>query len=365
MKIESKHIEPQSPFENINSISDLLHNCSLLMSGSNLKARMAVAVATAPLETVLEKKKHLLIYKKICNQPEMYNCKIANYNGSEKDQASNPEWIMVNFKETGVYWILSFSNYKLFLRILGVINGFYPKVARTYFDTGYLYNFLKKIDKENEYLQIRISKVVAKNRIDSEGAQKYIASSIDWTDISYQEAFDKINEENAWLKSIDLNLILLENGSMYEAAGTVTRNGTLVCKNNIKVFYYLVVNQALNKASKDKELFTNRSRKENPGLKVRPLSIDFEKPIFRDKSNNKRLKVALKKMPHSSLSVFHANPYFQASMIDYRDGSTYRIWVLSENTLTIVPQMRATVGSLQRLFNHIGERFMEGKIVEI
>jgi len=349
----------------IRGINDLLNNSTLFMTGSKAKARMLIAVATEPVEPLLEKKKHEIIYKKLNDHPEIYHCRLLKYDLDETDQATIPEWVMINYKNTDVFLIVSFANYKISRRIIRFLRGLYPKIARTYFNTGYIYNFLRRIDKEDDRLHIRITKLVAKNRIESEGAQKIIASSIDWTDITYQEAFTKLYEEDAWIKSIDLSLTISDNGSKYEAAGSIARDGMLVCKNNIKFFFYQVVQQALQKAFNDKELFKNRSRRENPGLKVRPLVIEFGKPIFSDKSHNHRLINALRKMPNSSLSVFHANPYLQASMIDYRDGSTYRIWVLSEDSMTIVPQMRATVGSLQRLFNHIGERFMEGKITEL
>lgn len=365
METRSKNIELVSPFKVIRRIHDLLHNSALFMAGSKARARMLIAVATEPVEPLLEKKKHQIIYKKLNDHPEIYRCRLLKNEIEETDQATIPEWVMTNYKDTGVFLIVSFANYQVFEKILRFLRGLYPKIARTYFNTGYIYNFLRRIDKKDDRLHIRITKLVAKNRIESEGAQKIIASSIDWTDITYQEAFIKLNEEDAWIKSIDLSLTISDNGSKYEAAGSIARDGVLVCKNNIKFFFYQVVQQALQKAFQDKELFMKRSRRENPGLKVRPLVIEFGKPIFSDKSNNHRLINALRKMPNSSLSVFHANPYLQASMIDYGDGSTYRIWVLSEDSMIIVPQMRATVGSLQRLFNHIGERFMEGKISEL
>ena len=134
-----------------------------------------------------------------------------------------------------------------------------------------------------------------------------------------------------------MSLIFSENGRKFESSGSISRDGILVCKSDIKSFFFEVVQQAINKASNDKELFKNRSRRDNPGLKVRPLRLDFEQPIFKEKSNNHKLISAPTKMPNRSLSVFHVNPYLNASMVDYADGSTYRIWVLSENDLIIVP----------------------------
>lgn len=62
--------------------------------------------------------------------------------------------------------------------------------------------------------------------------------------------------------------------------------------------------------------------------------------------------------------MLHSNPYFHAVMLDYRDGSTYEVLVLSDSGLTVIPQGRATVRSLQRLCSHVFAGFREGDLRE-
>jgi hypothetical protein len=52
------------------------------------------------------------------------------------------------------------------------------------------------------------------------------------------------------------------------------------------------------------------------------------------------------------------------SLVDYLDGSSFDVWVLSNKEITLVPQLRASEASIARLMNHIFEKFGEGIIKE-
>lgn len=93
-----------------------------------------------------------------------------------------------------------------------------------------------------------------------------------------------------------------------------------------------------------------------------PLIVNFERDIFADPAQNKDHIAALASMPRSGISVYHANPYLHASLVDYYDGSSYDIWVLVSDKLAIIPQIYASESSMGRLVNHIFEKIGEGKI---
>ena len=173
MEINSKNMQPASPFMAIGGMLDLLHNSALFMAGSRAKARMVIIVAAEPVEHLFKKKKRQIIYKKLNDQPEMYHCRLLT---SDIDETEQPEWVMTNYKNKDIFLIISFGNYEAFQRILRFLKGLYPKIARTYFNTGYIYDFLRKIDKGHDKLHIRITKLVARKRIESECAQKVMTA---------------------------------------------------------------------------------------------------------------------------------------------------------------------------------------------
>jgi len=48
--------------------------------------------------------------------------------------------------------------------------------------------------------------------------------------------------------------------------------------------------------------------------------------------------------------------------MDYSDGSTFDIWVLSPSEILIVPQFRSTVAAVKRVISCIFENYAEGTI---
>ena len=87
------------------------------------------------------------------------------------------------------------------------------------------------------------------------------------------------------------------------------------------------------------------------------------KKEFNEEKNHRLAKV-LSEFPKSSHTVYHGNPYLHASLVDYCDGSSYDLWVLSEDRLIIVPQLKASFGSISRFCEHIFRKFREGNIKE-
>jgi len=72
----------------------------------------------------------------------------------------------------------------------------------------------------------------------------------------------------------------------------------------------------------------------------------------------------MRKLPSSSVSILHGNPYVHLSILDYKDGSVFDIWVLSPDVITIVPQMKGTVAAIKRVINYIFDSYAEGQIRE-
>ena len=95
---------------------------------------------------------------------------------------------------------------------------------------------------------------------------------------------------------------------------------------------------------------------------VEPTVIRFDKKIFRDKNMNTKYVDVIAEMPDSSISKYHVNPHIHLSLVDYMDGSSYDIWVLASDRLTIIPQIRASGASLRRLVNYVFERIGEGRV---
>jgi hypothetical protein len=126
-----------------------------------------------------------------------------------------------------------------------------------------------------------------------------------------------------------------------------------------------MISQLRMSAAQTRGIFVNRGALDSPSFAPRPIQIAYRTQVFEDKHQNRRLIRVLQRLPDAALSVFHPNPYLHASIVDYSDGSSYTIWITNNSSIAIVPEMRASPGSLERLCNHISEHFAEGIIEEI
>lgn len=146
-------------------------------------------------------------------------------------------------------------------------------------------------------------------------------------------------------------------------SGQLSRNGLIRLEHAISPFYDKVFPLVARLVDEKTRLYSNRSRGDNNGA-IRALAITLDSAMAKDHSENPTLIKTIESMPHITVSVYHSNPYVHMSLVDYMDGSSFDIWVLSARQIIIVPQMRATHTSIARLTNHIFERFGEGCVAD-
>ena len=72
-----------------------------------------------------------------------------------------------------------------------------------------------------------------------------------------------------------------------------------------------------------------------------PIVIQFDNPIFSEKNANKDFVQKLEELKNISIMELHTNPYLHISLPDYQDGSSYGIWVVSENKINIIPPYKS------------------------
>jgi len=97
-------------------------------------------------------------------------------------------------------------------------------------------------------------------------------------------------------------------------------------------------------------------------LTVKPLAIHFDYEQFDGLEENAKFIGAMRKLDNASVSVIHGNPYISLAVMDYSDGSTFDIWVLSPSEILIVPQFRSTVAAVKRVISCIFENYADGTI---
>lgn len=273
-----------------------------------------------------------------------------------------------------VYFVLSDED-REFVQdtIRPFLNSYYPDVSRVFFTSSELRTLLRKLQgvtngkvvtdrvttfsralKTEETQELIIPEKPSRRKEPKNAAVKY------YYDKPFEKAFDEAIANDEWIDKIQFHL---EANGKIILDGFLSRAGLIKARRSFFPMYQTLFPYLLDIIQGKFKLYSNRARiAERP--KPSPLVLELEYDAFEDVKMNHKFIETLQQMPYVSLSVYHGNPYIHLSLVDYLDGSSFEIWVLSANEITLVPQLRASEASISRLVNHIFERFREGIVKE-
>lgn len=237
----------------------------------------------------------------------------------------------------------------------------FPIVSTLKLSSKHLEHILNTFESKGS-LKVIADKTVANKRI-RKGKKE---SAVTYTGVPFKEVFERAAEDDRWIDKIDFSAIHeSKNVSKNVLNAFISRSSIYRVSNNFSLFHDLIILNICNISQTLFLLYSNRSRKQQDQIRPsKPLSIEFGYAVFDHPKKNKYLIDALKELPSSSISVIHGNPYLHASIVDFLDGSSYDLWVLSQDRLILVPQLRATYSSINRICDHIFRRFREGEVKE-
>lgn len=359
-----------------NEYSKIFNNLeSLLKLHRGIKINGLILISKEDLPSILKSWKFKDFNLKVTQlSKDIFHYTLMKSNKDEKLSLTG-EFLLFKYEPlNNLYIVITHEKFRFFNNVmLRYFNLFYPLISRPFIDTAYMRVLLENFESTLENEKIRVSRCVTKNWIRNAGAKKKVGSDIQYTDLPFREVFEKVAENEEWIKSIDFNFvleiskddILQSEPSSYPKVYKLFRDTRFQCGYNFTLFYQRIVEGLANKTAKSYEFFDNRSRVKEDHFAVKPLAIIYDIGLFKDKKQNIRLIEALKSLKKSSISVIHANPYLHLSYLDYRDGSSCDIWVLSENKISIIPQIRSTPAALERLCECIFTGFREGQIKDL
>lgn len=206
-----------------------------------------------------------------------------------------------------------------------------------------------------------ITDVSARSRMEHKRGKR-IRSERMRTGETLEEALTLLHERGQWLHSAAFNYGIKTNKRRLRCAGRISRESCFTVVGDFAWFYRNVIRPAEDEAVTGLKFYADRARKETPDNVPKPIVIEYPEPIFSDTSKNRRLAQSLKRLKRLSVSILHANPYFRSSIVDFTDGSSYEVWVLSQSRIIVTPQFRATSASMERIIDHILTDFGEGEL---
>jgi hypothetical protein len=245
----------------------------------------------------------------------------------------------------------------------------YPEISLVSFSSMHLKNTLSSLADRRKG-EIMTDKTVAYrrstglNHVKGLEGSKRRTSQVTYTNEIYTKVFKEAAENNLWIDKIVFTLIEEEYEKKKSTLHAyISRQSIFKCWSNFNTFYSDVLKNMIDISRNLFVLYKDRGRmQKNRTITSKPLSIKYGFPIFDSIEQNRKLIETLEKMTYLSISVLHSNPYLHISLLDFLDGSSYDIKVLADDEIIVIPQLRASYASINRLFDHIFKFFGEGVI---
>lgn len=188
-----------------------------------------------------------------------------------------------------------------------------------------------------------------------------------WTRAQLSDLFAQAEERGQWFTSVGFTLFRAQKArdSLIRAAsGKLYKSGEVLISYLYSEVAEILLPHLEKLASQRIRLLSNRGLRERNLDPAKPIQIGYSSDVFGSQARLHEFAGVVAKYPNSTKAVFHSNPYYHASIADYKDGSSIDIWVLNPRRILLVPQAKSSPAAFGRLISHIFDEFQEGDVTE-
>ncbi len=336
--------------------SVLYHVDAILKKHPQVKLNVIVISSATPLRNLIEGWKPDGFSARMKGNNAIFSLNIEKEGRPDESNISE-DVLALQYGELPVYILISDDVGRSRETILVTfLNRYYPDISRLYLSSFELYHLLKELGKESK-AKIEVDRLSFYSWI--EPAHKRKRSDVSYTQEPLEPVFERVFREGDLVDKIQFTLLDAERTPLLN--GYLSRKGLFRCRRSFTRFYETIIVGAAEMAQRKFNAFANRNRTEEH-LTPQKLEISYDTDTLGSKDQLNYFIETLGTLKFSSMSIYHRNPYFHASVVDYGDGSSYDVWVVNTRKIHILPQLRANAASLARLVNHVFEFFSEGEI---
>lgn len=286
--------------------------------------------------------------------------------GHENRHSVSGTFVVVRTARDTMYLLLFIGDPRFWRNgILHLTESLYPKAACPFLTQTELHQLLKDVQKQISPQRVRVLEFSSKKRLGATSRKRF-QSVREWTDMELESAFVEARERNDWFRSVSFDIVAEKNGRLVSTSiqGKLSKYAHFACNGRFDLFEKTLVREMVQVGADRLKFFSNRDRQSTEGHAPVPLQIEYPIDIFKSGDQAKKLIAAMQKFRHGTCTVLHANPYVHLTMVDNKDFSSADLWVLAQDQILLVPQIRSSAVALKRIVNHIFENFREGKISE-
>jgi hypothetical protein len=269
-----------------------------------------------------------------------------------------------NSASSQVQAILSVCRHDEWRALTRFASARYPNLAPVLLSQGELLRSARKLALATIH-EVRVRALSAKERIGGGGTGFKSRSVREWTNEELEAAIEDSRERQQTITSLDLEFFPRSGHAVHvvpSAICKIRRTGELEVTGSLRLAFENVAAEIARVGQEKLKLLSRRGMRE-ASYQPRPLAISFSKPVFDTVETVREFVSVLVKYPNAMYSVQHGNPYAQATITDFGDGSSFEVWAVPPAQIVLVPGLAASPAAFERIVHYVFDTFREG-IVE-
>jgi hypothetical protein len=261
---------------------------------------------------------------------------------------------------------VSFSSFWTLI-VRRIVRGFYPGAMPVFFRQQEIGEAMLSLESSlpNGY-SIHLSDVTSRGERQTtvRSKRKEYDTRRLWTDTPWKDVFQTAQESGEWFTGLKFSIQRERNAGkpINVASGRIYKQGEIHYD-----FYHEKISQTVIKtletyAHERLLLLEERGIRERNYNPSDPIEIAFDFDAFSRVEDIREFGEIMARYPHSTKAVYHSNPYYHASIADILDGSSFDMWVLSQNKIVVIPQAKSSAQAFERLISFAFSEFNEGTV---
>lgn len=244
------------------------------------------------------------------------------------------------------------------------INSYYPHLVPIMLSQLELINSAKKL-KELSAHTVKVKSFTAKEAVEGSSSKK--SKSIrEWTEEKLEQVIISVHDRQQIITSIDIEFYPVFGGKSHvipSARCKIRKSGEIEVNANLIIPFNSVAIEIARVGQKKLQFYSNRGLRES-SYKPHPFAIRLKRPVFKELYNVRSFVEILRKFPHSMHAVQHGNPYAHVKITDLYDYSSFDVWAVPPSDIAILPGLKTSEASFERMVSYIFDKFREGDVVE-
>ncbi|WP_309110187.1 hypothetical protein [Saccharothrix sp.] len=205
--------------------------------------------------------------------------------------------------------------------------------------------------------EAEVSRLTARSLLDQSSTTRGWKSRSDSLRPTPIDAIGEAEANHTSVRTMTIRVGDILNVHLRRLAGATFYSG------RFEVFEAEVLTRLAAAVASRRNLMGNRQRRIGAPMGA-PISIKLPGPFLGAEIDTGEVLSTLEEFSQTSIAVLHRNPYLHVVVTDYSDGSNFDVFVTDPETIEIYPGYRASLGSLTRLSQRLGERFLATDIRE-